>query len=254
MSRPTRNVSFAPFLRVSLPANLMAPDRYCRLSGSQSANARLSTVLPAPLSPKMPKISEASRRKLMRSRIGGEPSGSGPTVQLSTSRFSDRSISQTPVDSVARLLQCRPHQVDRRQRDGEEYAGAGCNPPSVDQIFAGVGDDDSETGRRRLHAEAKEAEDRFENHHAGDVEHGDKRDRRQNVRRREQQQNAPVASSQNPQAANIFQTALGHRGTSGDACIERPAGQRQNDDDGRYGRARYPENRDGKNDHRNRQL
>ena len=39
----------------------------------------------------------------------------------------------------------------------------------------------------------QEAEDGLENHHARDVEHRDERDRRQDVRRGEQQQNAPVA-------------------------------------------------------------
>src|ERR1700704_4863832 len=100
----------------------------------------------------MPKISEASRRKLMPSRIGGDPSINGPTLKLSTSRISERSISKSSVDPVARLLQRSPHQIDRSQRNGEEYSWGGGYPPRIDKVFARVGDDASEARRRRLNA------------------------------------------------------------------------------------------------------
>src|SRR5216683_2977160 len=202
----------------------------------------------------IPKISEAFRRKLMPSRIGAEPSVSGPTVKLSTSRISERSISKASVYPVARLLQSRADQIDRSQRDGKKHPWAGGDPPRINEVLARVGDDAAETRRRRLDAKPQKAEDRFENHHARDVEHGDKGDRRQNVRRREQQQDAPVAGPENTKAANIFQTALGHRSASSDACIKRPAGQCQDDDDGGNGRTRYAEDRDREDDHRDRQL
>src|SRR5882724_826628 len=101
----------------------------------------------------MPKISEAFRRKPMPLRMGGDPSARGPTVRLSTSRTSDRSISQASVDPVARLLQRGTHQIDRGQRDGEEYSWTGRDPPGVDQVLAGVGDDAAEARRRRLDAQ-----------------------------------------------------------------------------------------------------
>src|ERR1700730_5384562 len=202
----------------------------------------------------MPKISEASMRNLMPSKIGGQPSINGPTLKWSTSRISERSTSKTSVNPIARLLQRRPHQIDRRQRDGEEYSWAGRYPPGIDQVFARVGDDASKARRRRLNAEPKKAEDRLENHHACHVEHGDKGDRRQNVWRCEQQQNSPVAGSKDTQTANIFQTTFSHGRASGDARIERPTGQRQDNDDVRNGWTRYPENRNCEDHHRNRQL
>src|SRR5216684_3104016 len=200
----------------------------------------------------MPKISEAFRRKLMPSRIGAEPSLSGPTVKLSTSRISERSISKASVYPVARLLQCRTHQIDRSQRDGKKHPWAGGDPPRINEVLARVGDDAAETRRRRLDAKPQKAEDRFENHHARDVEHGDKGDRRQNVRCREQQQDAPVSGPENTKAANIFQTALGHRSASSDACIKRPAGQCQDDDVGGTCRTRSAEVRDGGDVHGDR--
>src|SRR5580700_3692624 len=119
--------------------------------------------------------------------MGADPGVTGPTVRSLTSRMSERSMSKTSVDPVARLLEGRSHQVDRRQCDGEKYPGDGCDPPRVDQIFAGIGDYAAKARCRRLDTEPEEAEDRLEDHHARDVEHRDKRDRRQDVGSCEQQ-------------------------------------------------------------------
>src|ERR1700730_13595955 len=189
MSRPVRT-SWSPGLRMSWPAKATWPPRYWRLSGSQFASARLRMVLPAPRSPSIPKISDVSRRKLMRSRIGADRGVTGPTVRSLTSRMSERSMSETSVDPVASFLERRSHQIDRRQRDGEKYPGDSGDPPSVDQIFAGIGDDAAKARCRRLDAEPEEAEDRLKDHHARNVEHRDKRDRRHEVGRRGQEQNA----------------------------------------------------------------
>src|ERR1700757_2196180 len=101
----------------------------------------------------MPKISDALRRRLMSSRIGDEAGVVAPTVKSSTSRMSERSISETSIDSVARLLQSRPHEVDRGQRDRKEHARRGRDPPGIDQVFAGIGDHAAKAWRRRLDAE-----------------------------------------------------------------------------------------------------
>src|SRR5260370_31810644 len=90
----------------------------------------------------------------------------GPPVRALTSRMSERSMSKTPVDPVARLLERRSHQIDRGQRDGEKYAGDGGDPPRVEQIFAGIGDHAAKARRRRLNPQSEEAEDRLKNHHA----------------------------------------------------------------------------------------
>src|SRR5712664_4554149 len=157
----------------------------------------------------MPKISDVCSRKLMRSRIGGDPGVAGPTARSPTSRMSERSISEPSVNSVARFLERRPQQIDRRQRDGEKYAGYGRDPPCVDQILAGIGDDAAKARRRRLDAQSQKAEDRLENHHARDVEYRDECNRRQDIRGGEQQQNTPIACTQNTQAPDILLAPLG---------------------------------------------
>src|SRR5450755_1932101 len=167
-------------------------------------------------------MSDVFRRKLMPSRIGADPGVTGPTVRSLTSRMSERSMSETSVDPVASLLERRPHEIDRRQRDREKYAGYGGDPPRVDQIFAGIRDHAAEARRRRLDPQSQEAEDGLENHHARDVEHRDEGDRRQDVRSGEQQQNAPVPCPKDTQSSDIFLAALGHGSTAGDARIERP--------------------------------
>src|SRR6185312_14137508 len=102
-------------------------------------------------------MSDVFRRKLMRSRIGADPGVTGPTVRSLTSRMSERSISKTPVDSVASLLERRSHEIDRRQCDGEEYSGNGGDPPRVDQVFAGIGDHAAKARRGRLDAQSQES-------------------------------------------------------------------------------------------------
>src|ERR1700684_3870977 len=111
-------------------------------------------------------MSDVFRRKLMPSRIGADPGVTGPTVRSLTSRMSERSMSETSIDPVAGLLERRSHQIDRRQCDGEKYAGHGGDPPRVEQIFAGIGDHAAKARRLRLGPQSHEAEDGFENHHA----------------------------------------------------------------------------------------
>src|ERR1700694_4661953 len=119
-------------------------------------------------------MSDVFKRKLMPSRIAAEPGVTGPTVRSLTWRMSERSMSETSVDPVASFLERRSHQIDRRQRDGEKYPGDGGDPPRVDQIFAGIGDDAAKARCRRLDAEPEEAEDRLKAHHARNVGPRDK--------------------------------------------------------------------------------
>src|SRR6202521_4318234 len=126
-------------------------------------------------------MSDVFKRKLMPSRIAADPGVTGPTVRSLTWRMSERSMAETSVDPVASLLECRSHEIDRRQRNVEKDAGWCGDPPRVDQIFAGIGDHAAEARRRRLDPQSQEAEDGLENHHARDVEHRDERDRRQDV-------------------------------------------------------------------------
>src|SRR5271168_3050234 len=149
-------------------------------------------------------MSDVFKRKLMPSRIAADPGVTEPTVRSLTSRMSERSMSETSVDPVASLLERRSHEIDRRQRDREKYAGNGGDPPRVDQIFAGIRDHAAEARCRRLDAQPQKAEDGLENHHPRDIEHRDKRDRRQDVRRGEQQQNTPVSRPEHTQSPDIF--------------------------------------------------
>src|SRR6202030_4742363 len=126
-------------------------------------------------------MSDVFRRKLMPSRIGADPGVPGPTVRSLTSRMSERSMSETSVDPVASLLERRSHEIDRRQRDCEKYAGYRRDPPRIDQILAGIGDNAAKARRRRLYSQSEKTEDRLKDHHARDVEDCHKRDRRQDV-------------------------------------------------------------------------
>ena len=130
----------------------------------------------------------------------------------------------------------------------------GRNPPTVHQILVAVGNDVAEGGRRRLDADAEEAEQRLENHHARDVEHRDEGDGRQDVGRDQQCDDPEVARSQDLRPPYIFALALGERDTSHHAGVDRPPRQYQHGGHREGVGPAHAQDRDRQHDHRDREL
>src|SRR2546422_11350985 len=94
------------------------------------------------------------------------------------------------VEPVAQRV---AHQVDGQGGHEDREAGEGGDPPRVEHVDASLAEHVAPGRRRRLHAQAQERQERFQDDHAGHLQRGDDDDHRDEVRQDLAEDEARVA-------------------------------------------------------------
>ena len=152
------------------------------VQGRRPIIASIATDLPEPLSPTMPTISPGSTSRSTPSTARSGPTPWGTRRRGSGSRAALRPCGQLRFSfGIEGVAQAVAHEVDGEHGDQDGEAGEGDHPPGAQDELARVGQHGAPFGRRRLGAQAEEAQRRGVEDGVGEAQGGLHDERRQAV-------------------------------------------------------------------------